>query len=633
MKRIACYLSLIALLISCSGGKKNVETVLYSPDGRISFNISAAEMTFQVLLDSVFALENSPFGIIREDQDFSSGLELIGVRDSSIEDSYTLKSGKKLENTVTANEKSYQLKNAAGERMDLIVRAYNEGIAFRYYFPGENTQKFTVKEEKTGFKLPFGSKVWVMPYDSVTMYAPAYETYFTNGTIVGMPSPSSGGWSFPLLFNKNQIWALITESEMDGTYCASHLDQNVEKNTYRLVFPSAAEALGNYPSTPSSTLPWKTPWRVVILAETAGGIAESNLVTHLASPSVIGDDSWVRPGLASWSWWSDHASSANYNSLKRFIDISADMKWPYSLVDANWNIMKGGTLEQLVEYAAKKGVGLLLWYNSGGTHNNVTEQPRDLMNDPVKRKAEFQRLKTLGIKGVKVDFFQSDKQEMIRLYIDILKDAAEHQIMVNFHGCTLPRGWQRTYPNLVSMEAVRGAENYAFDPRYPALAVIMNNIYPYTRNVVGSMDYTPVAFSNQTYPHVTSYAHELALPIVFESGIQHIAEASGTLRNLPKEAKDFLSTVPNAWDETRFLVGEPGSCTVVARRSGSKWYIGGINGDIEVKTLQLNIPADGEYTLITNAPENGTRWVISKQTVTANTLTVSIEPGSGFVLY
>ncbi len=627
------WLMLAGLLAACSGTKKQWDTTLHSPDGRIAFVLQPENMTWQVTLDSIVALGPSPFGITREDQDFSTGLEMIGVKDSSIEESYTLKTGKQRTYQVSAREKSFQFKNQAGARMDLIVRAYEEGIAFRYFFPDIEAEPKTVIGEQTGFRLPFGSKVWAMPYDSVTQYTPAYENYFTNGTMVGQPSPSSGGWAFPLLFNKNQIWVLITEAELDGSYCASHLEQQVERNTYRLQFPLEEEAQGLYPSNPSYSLPWKTPWRVVMVSDAPTGIAQSGLVTHLSSPVAIENDSWVKPGLSSWSWWSDHSSSTQYNVLRRFVDIASEMKWPYSLVDANWNSMKGGTLEQLAKYASGKGVGLFVWYNSGGNHNQVTEQPRDLMQDPDKRKEEFRRLNELGVKGVKVDFFQSDKQEIIQLYLDILKDAAEYQLMVNFHGCTLPRGWQRTYPHLVTMEAVRGAENYAFDARFPTMARMMNTIYPFTRNVVGSMDYTPMAISNRTYPHVTSYAHELALPLIFESGVQHITETPGMLRNLPREARAFLSGFPAAWDETRFLAGMPGSYVVVARRNGEQWFVGGINGDIQPVSLSLALPNLGEKTLITDTPENGTRWVISKQTVTESAFSITIQPGSGFVLY
>ena len=231
--------------------------------------------------------------------------------------------------------------------------------------------------------------------------------------------------------------------------------------------------------------------------KSASTVVESVLIDHLAEPNAIGNADWVKPGRSSWSWWSDHASSRNVKTLNRFVDLAANMKWEYSLVDANWNILQdGGNIQDLIDHAKQKKVDLTFWYNSGGPHNNVTEQPRDVMFDPVKRKEEFKKLHTWGVKAVKVDFFQSDKQNVMQLYQDILKDAAKEQIMVIFHGSTMPRGWQRTYPNLLSMESVRGAENYGWSKEFATDAAQLNTIYVFTRNVAGSMDYTPVTFSD-----------------------------------------------------------------------------------------------------------------------------------------
>ena len=316
-------------------------------------------------------------------------------------------------------------------------------------------------------------------------------------------------------------------------------------------------------------------------------------------PCAVKDTSWIKPGRASWSWLSDHDSPQDCTKLKTFVDLAAEMGWEYSLVDANWNIMKNGTIHDLIAYARSKGVGLLLWYNSGGPHNSVTEQPRGTMDIRDVRRFEFERLKQWGIKGVKIDFFQSDKQNIMQLYLDILKDAADYQLMVYFHGCTLPRGWSRTYPNLMTMEAVRGAECYSFDQAYPKQAPMHNVIQAFTRNVVGPMDYTPVMFADNTYPHITTYGHELALSVVFESGLLHFADAVKPYLDLPEGPKTFLKRVPAAWDETRFIAGEPGRFVILARRKGNDWYIGGINGrDI---AEQVNVPlaflGQGRYTM------------------------------------
>jgi hypothetical protein len=361
---------------------------------------------------------------------------------------------------------------------------------------------------------------------------------------------------------------------------------------------------------------------------------ESTLVTDLAPPSVVGDTSWIKPGRASWSWLSDHDSPQDFDKLKRFVDLAARMGWEYSLVDANWTIMKNGTIHDLIACAKSKGVGLLLWYNSGGPHNYVSEMPRGMMYFRKIRRKEFKRLQDWGIKGVKVDFFQSDKQNVIQLYHDILQDAADFQMMVNFHGCTLPRGWSRTYPHLMSMEAVRGEECYSFDREFTREAPIHNTIIPFTRNVVGPMDYTPVMFEDNVYPHVTTYAHELALPLVFESGWLHFADGVEAYLDLPHAPREFLQQVPVAWDETRCPAGAPGEYIVLARRSGATWYVGGINGRDTERTVSVPLSFLGSGAAIT-VIEDGTTartFAGSRGTVRPqDNLTVHLRPYGGFV--
>jgi hypothetical protein len=371
--------------------------------------------------------------------------------------------------------------------------------------------------------------------------------------------------------------------------------------------PEETEANNIVPRKASSSLPWLTPWRVIIIGRDLATLVESNLVLKLNPPQAFSDVSWIRPGRASWSWWSDAASPRNFSTLKKFVDLAVTMGWEYSLVDANWDLMSGGNIEQLVDYANTRNIGIWMWYNSGGSHNSVTERPRDIMGDPVLRKEEFKKLASWGVKGVKVDFFQSDKQGIIRQYFDILKDAADNHIMVNFHGCTLPRGWNRTWPNLVSMEAVRGAECYGFDSLFTTKAPSHNATIPFTRNVVGSMDYTPVTFTDQRFPHSTTLGHELALSVVFESGILHFADRASAYLELPTVPKDFLKNLPVTWDESLLLAGDPGNYCVMARRKGETWYIAGINGTNEPRHLVLDLnrlkKEKLEGTMITDGPD------------------------------
>jgi alpha-glucosidase len=474
--------------------------------------------------------------------------------------------------------------------MDLILRAYNDGIAFRYRFPEESPEKRIVIHEATGFRIPEGATAYIQPYDNPSQYTPAYEQYFLNGIPAGTPSPLPSGWAFPALFSLpgQDKWLLITEASLDPGYCGTHLEREAPNGLYLLRFPESGEGNGLGDTYPASQLPWVTPWRVVLVAQGLSGIFSSNIVLHLNPASRIADTSWIKPGRVSWSWWSDPPSPQNPQALRQFVDLAAEMGWEYSLVDANWNKMPEATIPELVKYAAEKGVGMLLWYNSGGPHNVVTEEPRDRLTSRDARRREFQKLRDWGVKGLKVDFFQSDKQEIIQHYFDLLEDAAEYRLLMNFHGCTLPRGWSRTYPHLLTMEAVRGAESYIFDSRFPQSAPWHNVILPFTRNVVGPMDYTPVAFTDNRYPHLTTSGYEIALAIVFESGWLHFADRVSAYRELPQAPKTFLAQVPVAWDESVLVAGHPGQQAAVARRKGDAWYVGVISGIGTETTVNLD---------------------------------------------
>ena len=401
--------------------------------------------------------------------------------------------------------------------------------------------------------------------------------------------------------------------------------------------PEEEEAMGVYEQHPiSDKLPWATPWRVAIIGKNLNTIFQSNMVRHLSPENRLNDISWIKPGRASWSWLSDHDSPKDYSKLKKFVDLAVEMGWEYSLVDANWNVMKGGNIKQLVDYANSKNIGILLWYNSGGPHNTVEEMVRDVMHIPEKRQAEFAKLQEWGVKGVKIDFFQSDKPGMMKLYKDILEDAAKYEIMVNFHGCTIPRGWSRTYPNLITMESVRGAECYTFAETYPENAPYCNTILPVTRNVVGSMDYTPVIFSDMEMPHLTSYGHELALSVLFETGWLHLADKVEAYQNLPEAPKNFLKNVPVVWDESIYITGWPGKEMVVARKKGDTWYVAGVNGENVSK--QISIPfeflEEGKYVaeIITDGKEKNS---FSNNLVKVDPIALhqmDLNPFGGFVM-
>lgn len=585
----ACFVAVF--LISCN--KENVLNSwnLASPDGQLKVNVlhdvTSDELQYDVLLlenDSFKqVISKSPLGVITKKNDFDS-LVFVSADTSQGTESYTLISGKKLVNTNDYKSLVLTFKSSHDNTLTVEFRVFNDGVVFRYIFP--DSKEYIIEGEKSGFNLP-GGKAWLQAYDSVTKYTPAYEKYFDE-VAVGQASPNPSGWCFPALFQVNDAWIMLTEAGLGRNYFGMHIRNASGSSLYQIEPPDSLEVFKQGNTNASFSGQASTPWRIIIVGSDLAQIVESNLVTDLSEKQISQDFSWVKPGRASWSWWSAQSSPRDFNALKKFVDLAAEMGWEYSLVDANWNEMKGGDLGKLCAYASSKNVGIWAWYNSGGPHNEVTEQPRDIMHDPQRRKEEMKKLQEWGVKGIKVDFFQSDKQFIIQEYLDILQDAANHQIMVNFHGCTIPRGWSRTWPNLLSMESVRGAESYIFAREFTDRAPLHNVHLVFTRNVVGPMDYTPVTFSNNQYQHITTNGHELALSIVFETGILHLADAISSYTNLPTPVKNFLKQIPVVWDDTKFLSGSPSSDVMIARRKGDTWYVGYINGEDQPKDVNVN---------------------------------------------
>jgi hypothetical protein len=492
---------------------------------------------------------------------------------------------------------------------------FDEGFAFRYLIPRDTNTSYTVEKELTGFTIPASGKAWIEPYDTLQKWGPAHEVGYENAGFIGAKSPKSTGWAFPALFSYNNIWCLFSEADADTTYCASHLEAKCDSGHYKLAFPWAYELYGKGDVTPTGKGSVHTPWRVGIVGSSLKTIVESNLVAHLARPNQLKDFSWIKPGRASWSWWGDVFSPSNVPILKKYIDFSAKMGWEYTLIDANWHYIPEKEFKELTAYARAKNVGLLLWYNSAGPYTRVYEVgPLNRVHTHELRVKEFTKLRELGIKGIKVDFFQSDKQVIMKYYEDLAKDAADFHLLFNAHSATIPRGWYRTYPNFLSMEAVKGAEQYP-QKDFTEKAAMWNTILPFTRNVVGPMDYTPVTFSDRgaanseepatankdtTYTRrLTTNAHELALSVVFECGIQHFADRATSYLSQPPEVIRFLKDIPVAWEDTYFIDGYPGEFILIARKKNNEIFIGGINGKDNEKTVAFNLGflPEGEFTL------------------------------------
>jgi alpha-glucosidase len=653
----------LGMLMAASAEGADGQWAVASPNGELTFELqlgnASGDLTYTVghkhggsRADVLLA---SPLGVKRDDQEFTRGLRLVSAGAvSTIDETYTMPHGKRRSVHHQARQQVFTFANAANARVDLVVQVANDGVAFRYRFPAssDKNDKATHKllEETTGFSVPAGATGWIAQQQPPTRYSPAYEALYSQVT-AGDTAPTPSGWAFPALFKiaDGRDWLLITEADVNATNAATRLAADAPGGRYRIRLPEAGEGKGVGQVEPQSTLssPWTLPWRVLIIGSTPATIADSTLVEDVSTPSVIKDTSWIKPGRVSWSWWSDDDSPRNEAALNSFTDLAAEMGWEYSLIDANWNLMDPAALQRVLAHAREKHVGMLLWYNSGGPHNDVTEQPRDRMHTREARRKEFAQLQQWGVKGVKVDFWQSDKQDRIQQYLDLLKDAADYKLMVDFHGCTLPRGWSRTYPHLMTMEGVPGAEQYKFNENYAARAPWHNVVLAFTRNVVGGMDYTPVTFTDHKFPRVTTDGHELALSIVFESGLQHYADSVTSYHKLASEAIAFLKAAPAAWQESRLLGGEPGKFAVFARRGEDGWCVGGISGAETAQTFDLDLsflgratgsgggsgPGSGQQTLTLITDGNGPRHLTTttRQVTSTDTIRIDLQPRGGFV--
>ena len=670
-------LAAVAIATSAPAQRTSVragEILVSSPDKKLVATLAPAEASgkagpWQYRLDRdvggtrVEVLGWSPLGLVGDDSSLVDLTIVSATAPVVTRLAYEAQTGKRRIRAYVATERRLTLAASGGARASLTLRLADDSFAFRYSFPEAAAGVRRVKDELTGFAVPVGSRGWLLPHDPPGRWAPAYENFISE-VAAGTVAPTPQGWSYPALFrlpasrvqgpgSKVQSpgsrvqgpaaggqgpldqWLLITEAAVDRHYAGTRLAAEAPGGVYRVRLPDPGEGLGQGDVEPQATGAWTLPWRVIVTGDLATVFA-STVVEDL-NPPAAGDFSWVRPGRASFGWWIDDDASKKEDVLKAFIDVSAQMGWEYSLIDANWHLAPDGVIDRVIAYAKEKKVGLWLWYNSAGRHNDVTEWgPRDRITEPAARRAEFARLKALGIAGVKVDFWHSDKPSVIALYHDMMADAAEAGLMIAFHGATTPRGWSRTYPNLLSIEAVLNAEQYKYSERYAKDAAWHNTILPFTRNVLGSMDYLPAALSDAKYPHQTTNAHELALTVVFESGVVHFPDSAKSYNDLPPTALALIKAVPVAWDESRLLDGEPGRLAIIARRRGNEWWVGAINGQAEAATaaLDLSFLGEGEWALTMVRDGGAPRHLLSESTAVRalDRFNVPMLPRGGFLM-
>jgi alpha-glucosidase len=639
MKFFIKIITLFITLTAISTWAQSQNLTLQSPNNKIKVQLFNRQQTKsgEWYLSTSYVANNKEttaipeidLGLVRSDQDFSINLKLVSIgKPKLIDESYTALHGKKLVCQNSAQEVKVTLENTSKSRIFIIIRAYNDGVTFRYEFP-QAKGSFQITDELTSYTIPRETKRWMEKWN------PANEGLYTAMSAAKVQKQE---WCYPALFQTADAscWYLLHEADLNETYCGTKLSNVKDSTHYKLTFPNQGDGRGQGESVPTISLPWKSPWRVIMMGS-LNDIVASTLVDDVSAPSTVKNTNWIKPGLVSWNYWSSNHGTKSFQTVKAFADLAAEMNWPYTLLDWEWDAMtNGGNVEDAAKYILSKGVKPLIWYNSGGNHTWVSATPKDRMLTHENRVVEFAKLKKMGFVGVKIDFFESEKQDMIRYYLDILKDAADYQMMVYFHGCLVPRGWSRTYPHLMTYEAVRGAEWYNNGPEFTLTAPEHNTILPFTRNVVGPMDYTPVTFTNSQFPHSTSYGHELALSVLFESGLQHLADRPDGYHNLPDTVKTFLKNVPNVWDETRLIDGYPGKYVVMARRKGTVWYVGGINGENRelAQTIQLPFLQSGinyKGTLIADGEYDKKFVTRSVEVKSSGSINVSLLRRGGFV--
>lgn len=606
MKRTIFLVAFIAQCLLFSANAANI----YSPNGKISASLEGKTLklnynnkhVIDILVD-VTGNNETDFTFVRK-----------------IDTDYQMLSGKRLHCTNEANE--YCLEN-------LVLRLYNDGAAFRYeYNLKENSD---IPAEHTAYIIPENTKRWMQQWtDAYEALFPLTTSYKTAPVAsFSAISKSAEGWNnrwgYPSLIEaQDGVFALISEANIEKTQSASCLYN--DKEVYRVVADENNAKVSGA---------WHTPWRVVITGQLKD-IVESTLVTDVADENKLEDTSWIKPGVVSWIYWAYNHGSNDYNIIKKYVDMAAKLKLPYVLIDAEWDTMKGGkSIEDAVKYALSKDVKPIIWYNSSVGWVDGAPTPKYRLNKAEDREKEFAWCEKIGVAGVKIDFFSGDNLKNMEYCIDLLESAARHHLLVNFHGATIPRGWQRTYPNLMSTEGVYGAEWYNNVPTFTTKAACHNATLPFTRNVIGPMDYTPCAFSDSQHPHITTNAHELALTVLYESALQHLADKPESYYAQPQSVQDFFGSLPTVWDETRFISGYPGESVVIARRSKNTWYVAGINGSDIARTIplslsKLNIPASAKIQAFCDGTAiEKEKWNI--QTLKTLPEAVNLQPRGGVV--
>lgn len=551
----------------------------------------------------VVLVEDSPLGLSTNIGDFTTGMQWKGAAEDSLATSYELTRSKVSRVDYRARALTVTLHNAEGKPLLVEFRVSDDNIAFRYRMPQQGeTACMLVDGEASGFRFPARTTTFICPQSTEMVgwkrTKPSYEEEYVPDEPVGTPSKYGRGYTFPCLFRVGDDgWVLVSETGVGGNYCGSRLGDATDGTLYTVAYPMPGENNGFGSTGAQVGLPGATPWRTLTLGATLKPVVETTVPFDVVEPLYEPSQAY-KPGRSTWSWilWQDN--SLNFEDQRTYIRLAADLGWEYCLVDGGWQKNIGRKrMEELFRFAREAGVELFVWYNSNGGWNDAPQDPKNCMASPIARKAEMKWLKENGAKGIKVDFFAGDKQETLRLYEAILSDANDYGIQVIFHGCTLPRGWERMYPNYCASEAVLASENLVFQQHFCDNEAFNACLHPFIRNAVGSMDFGGTVLNSRLNRgndggtvRRTTDIFQLATAIVFQSSVHNFALAPNNLAEQPAFEIDFMKAVPTAWDEVRFLDGYPGRYVALARRAGDRWYVAVLNAGPEARTLTLELP-------------------------------------------
>lgn len=642
-------LKLLVWLFALSGPLATQSVSVNGPDGKLQLTVSCpsanGEVSYAVTYNGKQMLESSPLGMETNVGDFYRGLQLKEHKVTALDTVYEQSRIKASHIHYRANELLCSFVNGEGKNVQITFRVSNNDVAFRYTLPREQGKgSVTVNSERTGFRFPSQTTTFLCPQSDAMIgwkrTKPSYEEEYKADAPMNERSGYGHGYTFPCLFKVGDDgWVLLSETGVDSRYCGSRLS-DWDNGVYRIAFPMPEENNGNGTVSPAFSLPGSTPWRTVTVGETLKPIVETTVPWDVVEPRYTTTHDY-KPGRGTWSWilWQD--GSINYDDQVRYVDLAAAMGYEYVLIDNWWdNNIGRDRMEQFVKYARSKGVEVFLWYSSSGYWNDIEQSPVNRMDNSIARKQEMRWLQSLGVKGIKVDFFGGDKQETLRLYEEILSDADDHGLMVIFHGCTLPRGWERMYPNYVGSEAVLASENLVFSQHFCDNEAFNATLHPFIRNAVGCMEFGGV-FLNKCLNRSndggtirrTTDIFQLATAVLFQNPIQNFALAPNNLTDAPQICLDFMKQVPTTWDETRFIDGYPGRYIVLARRHGNTWYIAAANATAEPLKLKLDLPmlAGQEVSLYSDDKKMQPQLKLQK-IKTDGSLQLTVQPQGGAVI-